>query len=279
MKRISFFLVVFSLVVFNIKSQVLIAKWTFPTGAASDSICEDGIAANLSKVIKTYGGTSAIDFSKNGATGKAAQATQWNDGNGSKCWQIQISTKGYDSLTISSKQQSGGNNPGPRDYKVQYNLGNNSDWIDIDETVLTLANDWEAGKLENVKLPAECADRDTVLIRWIMNSVFNINGDTVKANGISKIDDIYIYSSTIDNGIKSEKLTKAELLINNDLLKVLSENKYNNIIITDLNGNVIINKIINEQATEINISSLVKGIYFVNLRGLNTSVSRKFIKL
>jgi len=89
------------------QSQVLLARWTFPTGNASDSIADGGIAANLNKAIHTEGGTSAIDFSKNGYTTKAAQATGWDNGADLKCWIVEITTANYENLKISSRQQSG----------------------------------------------------------------------------------------------------------------------------------------------------------------------------
>jgi len=64
--------------------------------------------------IFTMGGTSGIEF-KNGLDTKAAQVTEWDNGMDVKAWVIEISTENFENLTISSIQQSGGNDPGPKD--------------------------------------------------------------------------------------------------------------------------------------------------------------------
>ncbi|MFH1296399.1 MAG: hypothetical protein ABIJ04_03895, partial [Bacteroidota bacterium] len=76
MKQIFTLLISLLLILPVSRGQELLAQWTFPTGNQSDSLADGGIPANLNKAIHTEGGgTSAIDFSKNGLTTKAAQAT------------------------------------------------------------------------------------------------------------------------------------------------------------------------------------------------------------
>jgi hypothetical protein len=185
-------------------AQVLLAKWTFPTGTAGDSLADGGIPANLSMGIHTEGGTSAIDFSKNGATTKAAQATGWDNGANIKCWVIHLNTAGYETLKLSSKQQSGGNNPGPRDYMVQYRIGSSGTWTDVPGSTLVIANDWTTGALDNLSIPEACYNQASVYLRWIMTTNTSSTGGTVASSGIDKIDDIYIYgtesSSAINDG-------------------------------------------------------------------------------
>jgi hypothetical protein len=190
------------------QAQVLIVKWTFPTGNPTDSIADGGLLVNLDKAIHTEGGTSAIDFSKNGATTKSAQATEWQDGSLLKCWVVQFNTQGYENLKLSSKMQSGGNNPGPRDFMVQYRIGNSGDWTDIPGTTIVVTNDWTAGVLDSVPLPAACYDQVSLYLRWIMTSNTNSAGETVASNGINKIDDIYVNGKIMTTGIKENPQIK-----------------------------------------------------------------------
>lgn len=190
------------------QAQVLIIKWTFPTGNPTDSIADGGLPVNLDKAIHTEGGTSAIDFSKNGATTKSAQATGWQDGSLLKCWVVQANTQGYENLKLSSKMQSGGNNPGPRDFIVQYRIGNSGNWTDIPGTTIVVTNDWTGGVLDSIPLPDACYDQASLYLRWIMTSNINSAGETVASNGINKIDDIYITGKIMTTGIKDNPQIK-----------------------------------------------------------------------
>ncbi len=114
--------------ILSINAQDTIVQWTFPTEAAE----ADGgaIGANLLQVIETAGGTSEIQF-KNGITTKAAQATGWNDGADEKKWKVEFETTGYTNIKLSSIVTSGGTDAGPRDFKVQYRVGEGS-WTDVE---------------------------------------------------------------------------------------------------------------------------------------------------
>jgi hypothetical protein len=205
MKKTFTLLAALLMAAFISQGQVLIVKWTFPTGAATDSIADGGLPVNLDKAIHTEGGTSAIDFSKNGVTTKAAQATGWNDGAGSKCWVVKVNTVDHDNLKISSKMQSGGNNPGPKDYKLQFKTSEAGNWQDVPGAIITVANDWETGVLDSVPLPADCNGQANLHLRWIMTSNTNSQGGTVEAGGINKIDDIYITGKVASTGLKENQ--------------------------------------------------------------------------
>ncbi len=175
-------------------AQDTIVQWTFPgeSGLADGGI----IAANLDQEIETAGGTSVIQF-KNGSTTKAAQATEWQDGANEKKWKVEFATTGYTNLSLSSKLSSGGQNPGPRDFKVQYKVGDGS-WTDLEESNFQVANDWETGVLTDLTLPLSCGNEPLVKIRWIMTSDTATDGSILGENGICKIDDIYIKGDILD---------------------------------------------------------------------------------
>ena len=160
---------------FNVSAQDTIVQWTFPT----ESGLADGgaITANLNQEIETSGGTNDIQF-KNGITTKAAQATGWNDGADEKKWKVEFETTGYTNIKLSSIITSGGNDPGPRDFKVQYRA-ENGEWTDIENSEFQTANDWTTGALVELPIPTICNDQALIKIRWIMTSDTATNGELV----------------------------------------------------------------------------------------------------
>jgi hypothetical protein len=189
-----------------LQAQEILAGWSFPSGTPIDSIADQGIAANLDKAISTQGGTSAIDFTKNGFTTKCAQVTGWDNGALLKAWTVKVTTANYQNLKLSSKMQSGGNNPGPRDFRVQYRLNEINDWVELAGSEIITANDWTTGVLDSIALPAECNNQQVVYIRWLMTTNTNSNGEAVAANGINKIDDIYISGKAIPTSIAENQV-------------------------------------------------------------------------
>lgn len=281
---VSLFTLLSSLLLFSsqLQSQVVLARWTFPTGNASDSLADGGIPANLDKAIHTEGGTSAIDFTKNGATTKAAQVTGWDNGNGVKCWVIKLTTTGYENLKVSSKMQSGGNNPGPQDYKVQYRIGTSGIWTDIPGTAIITANNWTTGWLDSVPAPAEMSNQPELWLRWIMTSNTSSSGGTVASTGINKIDDIYITGKGTSIGIPAiESQVSLSLSPNpvTDRLKIHSTDPVLRVRVFAQYGVVVREEYTsNRYDLEIDLSGLSKGIYLLNAETDNGStMTRKIV--
>jgi Carboxypeptidase regulatory-like domain/Fibronectin type III domain/Protein of unknown function (DUF1533) len=169
-----------------------IVAWNFPN-SPDDATADNGTAANLSKTISTSGGTSAVDFATSGATTRAANATAWNSGSGTKWWEISMVTTGYSSLQLWSKQRSSGT--GPRDFKVQYST-DHATWFDVSgSTVAITSTDFTTGVLSGVALPTAAENQPIVYLRWIMTSNTSENNGTVASGGTSQIDDIGIVGS------------------------------------------------------------------------------------
>jgi hypothetical protein len=185
------------------QAQEEIVKWTFPTGQMGDTIQNGTNTLNLTRTIRASG-TSQISM-KNGETTSAAQATKWDNGMDSKYWNIRFKTTGYDHVQISSKQQSGESNPGPRDFKLQYKISSAGSWTDVPGGSISVSNLW-SGAISNLDLPAECQNQsDTVIVRWIMTSNTDIFGGIVAATGTSKIDDIIVTGSLLTTGLENEQ--------------------------------------------------------------------------
>lgn len=270
MKKIIVLFAILLVAGFMAGAQVVLVKWTFPTGNASDSIADGGIPANLSKTIHTEGGTSAIDFSKNGATTKSAQATGWDNGALAKCWVVKLNAQGYDNLKISSKMQSGGNNPGPRDYKIQYRIGDAGSWTDIPGTTITTANDWTTGWVDSVLMPAECNNQASLYLRWIMTSNTNSSGGTVASTGINKIDDIYVTGKMTSTLVK-ENQQKISFSVSpnpsNGSFVVEAAEQISAVSMFNAGGKCVYNQSsVNAKSVRLRMDSITRGTYFLKIR-------------
>ncbi len=220
----------------------------------------------MDKEIKTAGGTGDIEF-KNGATTKSAQATGWDNGANEKKWKVEFETTGYTNIRLSYKVTSGGTNPGPRDFKVQYKL-DDGEWADVVDSEFQTANDWSTGVLVELPIHNDCDDQANIKIRWIMTSDTATDGSIVAPSGKSKIDDIYIVGDLIDGDdeIFSKQLVKVYPNPANDFIVVQSESLVE-IGLYNINGQQVIDtrSVIHEA---IDISELHSGIYLLKIENL-----------
>jgi hypothetical protein len=238
-------------------AQDTLVQWTFP----GESALADGgiIPENLNMAIETAGGTDTIEF-KNGATTKAARTTGWHNGANEKKWRADLITTGYHNLRLSSKVSSGGENPGPRDWKVQYRI--NGDWTDVPNSEFITDNDWETGVLVDLELPQECSDQDMIKLRWIMTSDTAHDGTVVAQTGISKIDDIFVTGDVMENVTEKDEISVA-LYPNptSDYLNITSSEKVNCKI---LNGKgQVIDSFDFSVELKLEIVGYIPGIYFL----------------
>ena len=177
----------------QLKAQVEVVKWTFPTGSLGDTVQNSTNALNLTRTIRIEG-AGPITMTNGQASGDyAATASNWDNGMDAKNWNIKFKTTGYDHVKISCKQRAGGTNGGPRDFKLQSKIGSTGTWADISGGTVTLANNWTTGVVTDLDLPADCQNQSgSVYVRWVMSSNTDVNGGSVSAAGISKIDEIVV---------------------------------------------------------------------------------------
>lgn len=172
-------------------SPITIVEWNFP-GDPDDAIADGGITDNLSKLISVYG-VGSYDFAHNGLPSRSAWANGWDSGSNIKYWQIEFTTKNYNSLKLSSKQKS--SSTGPRDFKIQYKIGS-GEWMDLGVSVV-LANNFTSGVVNDTSLPSSCDDQDSISLRWIMASNTSVDGDDVGGSGTSYLDEILVTGEPI----------------------------------------------------------------------------------
>ena len=156
-----------------------------------------GIDANLAEEI-TVVGANFRDLSTGRGGYQAAYANDWVDGSGTKYWTTQFSTKGYTGITVSSHQS--GSGTGPRDFRLEYKVGETGSWTAVSGGTIRVENDWLTGVLNDVALPAAADDQDEVHLRWIMTSNLNIRQDVtneqVGASGTNRLDNVIIRGTT-----------------------------------------------------------------------------------
>jgi 2',3'-cyclic-nucleotide 2'-phosphodiesterase (5'-nucleotidase family) len=170
---------------------VSLAKWDF--SSTTDKLkATSGTTANLDKTLSTTGGptiASSYVTGPSGSTGPTVpNASPWITSSTvtvtDPAWNVAISTKGYENITLSSMQY--GSSTGPKDFKVQYSL-DNSTWTDVANSTIAVATNWTSGVLNNVALPAETKNQDVVYVRWLNTSTTSIGGATTGTSGTNRM--------------------------------------------------------------------------------------------
>lgn len=165
--------------------SVSLAKWDF-SSATNKLVTTSGTAANLDKKLSATGAVISTTYVGGPTTGsQVPNATPWTAN--PSFWKVAVSTKGYQNITLSSKQYS--SNTGPRDFKVQYSL-DDSTWADVPSAAVTVGANWTSGVLANVALPKEVNDKDVVHVRWLKTSEIAANGTALAAGGTSRMGEI-----------------------------------------------------------------------------------------
>lgn len=264
-----------TLIIFNIgvnAQEILIAGWSFPEQSAA---ANEGTEGNIGTEIYTMGGTSDIQF-KNGIESKAAQVTGWDNGMDTKAWVIEITTLGYENLTISSLQQSGGNEPGPKDYKLQYSVEADV-WVDIPDGVITVENDWTTSAVENLPLPEACYDVELLKIRWVMSSNEASAGTgTVLESGKDKIDNIVIMGD-MENAIDEQSMIVLNVYPNptSGLVTINAERNIETIQLISLSGQMVKTLSFNSPFVNFNLSDLPRGTYFLQTKVSGSDILKR----
>jgi hypothetical protein len=189
-----------------IQAQDTLVYWNFPNNP-DDDIAEGGVPVNLLKKISATGPDS-VNYTYQGASGgsdKCAAAmgkstgNGWDNGSLSKFWMIEVNTTGFSAITLSSKQRS--SDAGPRNFKLQYRIGTTGSWFDVAGGTIVVNDNW-TGVLNDLPLPANCANQSLLFLRWILTSNLRVNQsiplDVIHYAGTSRIDDIFIKGSSSD---------------------------------------------------------------------------------
>ncbi|MDF2881093.1 MAG: cell wall binding protein [Clostridiaceae bacterium] len=176
-----------------------IAAWDYTSAAVSPvipatsgSLAAGAALTNFKDAVPTY---SSGSLSING----------WDKGQGTKYWQISLSAKGYDTVTLSAKARSSGT--GPRDFKVIYSINNGTTWKDVPNGAYVIKSSTLSNSISNLLLPNEAADVENLEIRIIMTSNISSRAGTstyseteeVTPAGTSNINNIVVTGVPVTN--------------------------------------------------------------------------------
>jgi hypothetical protein len=292
-KRLFFISLVLVMTTLVVQAQQdTIVAWTFPATSA-DSLTDVAISLNSSRYISCQYGTSGstsyyavpIDYSTYGSLGnpdKCAKTTGWNNAVDSMYYMVKFKTTGYANLKLYSKQQGGGTNPGPRDFKVQYKLSGSNVWNDIPGGTIVCANNWTSGVLNGIDLPVACNNStNQISIRWLITSNLDINGNALLSTGISKIDDIVVMGS-LSTGLSDAAIDTDISIYPNPCSNMLNINSAKNIVNTEIYnvlGEKVYSSTDNSNDLKVNVDQFDSGLYLVILHLRNDSkvVTRKVL--
>lgn len=249
-----------------------VSGFSFPVQLGTDSLNANfGDALNLGYDIRFETESTASSDSitltngvySSSGTDFAATADDWHNGNGDKYWSVKFKTTTYTNLVLYSAQRSGGAEPGPKYFKVQYKIGSSGTWTDVSTDTVTVANDWTTGVVDGWALPSETWNAgQSVYVRWLCITDVASDGGVVDSLGISKIDEIYIIG-TNNVGI-TEPIGFCQNVYPNpasDMLNIDTDVPIANAFIMSMDGRLV--QTINKPGSSIDISSLVSGIYMI----------------
>ncbi len=256
----------------SVNAQDTISGFSFPINDTTSKHPNFGLQTNKGYTIykedtaTTIGDT--ITFTNGVTTGDyAATTTNWGNGANAKFWSVKFKAPNYTNFKVSSKQRSGGNTPGPKNFKLQWRLSAGN-YADVPNGAVICANDWTTGVVNQLTVPITGQGTGSVYIRWIMTTNDDANGGTVASTGISKIDDIII-TATNTVGIEETVFTNAIAIYpnpSNGLIYIDAVEIVKEICVYNTLGSLILRNKPLQQNNSIDLSSFGSGIYFVNVR-------------
>lgn len=167
-------------------SQVTLARWDFNGSSAT---VNEAITNNAGKQLAS---SQSFSYNAGSGGGNAASASGWNNGGGTKYWEVEINTTGYASIKVSSEQK--GSNTGPQNFKLQYRVGSTGAFTDIAGATVSMTNEnWaNYGKMTDIALPTAAEDNSSIFIRWLMVDNTSIDNGGTASGGNSRIDNILV---------------------------------------------------------------------------------------
>ncbi|MBN2173184.1 MAG: T9SS type A sorting domain-containing protein [Bacteroidales bacterium] len=276
MKKYILLIAAFFILLGYSKSQnVLLVGWTFPVGSL---LADQGLNLIEENAIITMGGTSSIILGT-GYTTNAAMATGWDLGMDTKAWAIRVKTLGYHNITVSSRQYSGSQHPGPKKFELQYSINYGGSWSPVVGGEITVDSDWSTSRVNKLPLTEGSADQDEVWIRWVMMlNTASGTGGAVQEDGESSIDEIFIYGDQI-NSVEDHFSANIDLYPNpvHEKLCIKSSRPIGLVEIIDLSGNPVYSVKPKNFESKLDVSFLPNGLYIVKIADekLSRSVSKK----
>jgi hypothetical protein len=260
----------------TIKAQDTLVGWTFPVGW-KNTLSDTTIGNDLNKggmfivadSINERPFTPSISLAFNGYHTKSASTVLWDHAKDLKCWKFSCNATGYKNLKIYARVSSDSNNPGPRNFKIQYNLGCcNNTWYDVPGAAhFTVSTDWTTGFVNGIEMP-EVADSMAVLnIRFVCTSDTATDGTILKTTSRSLIDEVYVTGDKMTSINDNNPDHSITIYPNpaNDYIQIRSQKQIKTYKILDLTGRLLKSQQLNLSEFKINCSDLKPGCYFIDI--------------
>ncbi|MEI6694680.1 MAG: T9SS type A sorting domain-containing protein [Bacteroidota bacterium] len=253
-------------------AQDTIIGFSFPLNDTVSKYPNKGLISNLGNVLRFENAATStndsITFTNGVTTGDyAATTTKWDNGDTIKSWTIKFKASNYTNFKISSKQRGGGTTPGPKNFQIQWRL-NAGTYADVPNGAIICANDWTTGVVNQLPLPITGQGTAYIYVRWLMKGNLDVNGGTVAATGVSKIDDILI-TATNTVGIE-ETVYKNETNIypnpSTGIFTINTSKTINEVKIYTILGKLVSTIKSVPTNNSIDLSAFGNGIYFVNIK-------------
>ena len=270
MKKFLQLIVVLMFVPVLANAQDTIVGWTFTQNLDTSAYANFGTPSNLGArfiAAEDTGGVERTITWTNGVADYAATAEGWDAGANVKFWSVKFKAQGYQDLKLYSKQRSGGSNPGPKYFKVQYRFSG-GDYMDIPGSdTIRVANDWSTGVVSNLALPADCNDTSvSIYIRWLQISDLPSSGSTLTDSGISKIDEIFILGTAVPATISENENISMNIYPNPASDFVMVEARESSIVtLFDMVGHQVSEAKMPANVMKMDVSALDAGIYFISI--------------
>jgi len=271
MKKTLLFMAMF-IITLSVNAQDTISGFSFPLNDTISKRPNFGLQTNKNYAIfKEDTATSVTDtitFTNGVTTGDyAATTTKWDNGANAKFWSIKFKAPNYTNFKISSKQRSGGNTPGPKNFQLQWRLSAGI-YADVPNGAIICANDWTTGVLNELAVPITGQGTGSVYLRWLMTTNTDANGGIVASGGISKIDDI-ILTATSSTGVEETIYTNAISVYPNPstgIISIEASDAVNEIMVYNALGSLVFYSKPSSLLNSVDLSNFNKGFYFVKLR-------------
>ena len=214
--------------------------------------------------------TAVLVYSQgvNGTGDYRLSSTAWDAGMDAKYYITAFASTAYTNILVSSRHKS--SSTGPKDFKLQYQVGLAGTWTDLTGGAYSCANDaFVLGTLTNIPLGADANNQPIVGLRWIMTSNTSVGLGTVASGGTSGIDNIIITGTPVGVGIKTNDLNQNISIYpnpsNGNFTITNASEKSVSIEIMDLVGKLVFTTQSAEKFIKLDLADVNKGIYFVRI--------------
>ncbi|MBZ4664130.1 MAG: cell wall binding protein [Caloramator sp.] len=192
------FLMLFNILGLNIQGYAaqteIVAAWDYTSAPTSYPIPATSGVLKDSAFLSHFRSDNIIPKYSSGSL----SINGWDNGANTKYWQIQLSTKGYENLTLSAKTRS--SSTGPKNFKVIYSIDNGATWNDVPNSDYAITGTTLSYYMPTLLLPQDASNVENLIIRFIMTSNATSSSTTVTEvapTGTSNINNIVVSGTLV----------------------------------------------------------------------------------